>query len=888
MLLFFSGKKDFLLLSFWLLGISFQSFAQSHTFIADSAYTDDGKRIYTTVRLQNEAPKIDGGLTDACWQTDGYWAGNYRQFMPKEGAIPSQKTEIKILYDDENVYVAIRAYDDEPEKIDRRIGRRDDFSGDIVGVCFDSYYDHRTGFEFDLTAAGSKLDLVLLNDSWDTNWNAVWHGKVGMEDSAWTAEMQIPLSQLRYGKKEEHVWGLHAWRWINRNQEENQWNLMPRDNPGFLYSIGELHGIRRISKSRKIELLPYTVGKLETYQKEEGNPYASGLDKILTLGLDGKVGISSDFTMDFTINPDFGQVEADPSVLNLTAFEVFLEEKRPFFLEGKNIFDFDFGEDLLFYSRRIGHNPIHSPDLDDGEYADNVENTTILGALKLTGKTQKGLSIGIMESLTAKEKVEITDSDGEKRKEVVEPLTNYLIGRVQKDINKSNTIIGGMFTATNRKLDQPYLDYLNRNALTGGLDFRTHWKNKTFYLDVETVFSHITGSEAAMEEMQYSSARYYQRPDADYLSVDSTCTSLSGHGGSIEIGKGANGKWRYSADLNWRSPGLELNDVGYLLVSDIISQGLSLAYVENEPKGIFRAYTLSADLSNNWNFGGQFINTSYGLSANSTFGNKWRFSGSVMHQGNALETRLLRGGPAVWLKGFWHNRYSISTDNSKKMAFRLGYHFHIFEDGISTTNDITPGLTYRMTDALELSADLEYSLRTDNLQYVDNIDCNNEERFIFGTLDRKTMGLTVRLDYAISPDLTIQYYGNPYISTGIYKDMKRITNPKAKDYDQLYHVFDDGEIHFDENENHYHVDEDGNGEIDYEIDNPDFNYHQFRSNLVARWEYKPGSTLFLVWTHGRSEYEEMTESSVSHGFNRLFDIPSQNVFLIKFSYWFEI
>lgn len=865
-----------------------QALALSSFIFSDSLLTEDGKRIYTTIKLTGSPPRIDGELTDECWDSEGYWSGNYRQFIPSEGADPSQQTEIKILYDDQNIYVAIRAYDNEPDKIDRRIGRRDDFSGDIVGVCFDSYYDHRTGFEFDLTAAGSKLDLVLLNDSWDTNWNAVWHGKVGIEDSAWTAEMQIPLSQLRYGNKQEQIWGLHAWRWINRNQEEDQWNLMPRDNPGYLYSIGELHGIKGISKARKIELLPYTVGKISAYEKEVGNPYATGLDKNLSIGLDGKIGISSDFTMDFTINPDFGQVEADPSVLNLSAFEIFFEEKRPFFLEGKNIFDFDFGEDLLFYSRRIGHNPIRSPELQEDEYVEHIENTTILGALKLTGKTKDGLSVGIMESLTSREKVEMTGSGDKKRQETVEPLTNYLIGRVQKDINKSNTIIGGMFTATNRVLDQPYLNYLNRNAYTGGMDFRTHWKNKTFFMDVKTVFSHIAGTEWAMEEMQYSSARYYQRPDADYLSVDSTCTQLSGHGGSIRIGKGANGKWRYSADFNWRSPGLELNDVGYLQISDIIDQGVSLAYVDNEPKGVFRNYNVSTGVSNNWNFGGQFISTRYHLFAESTFANKWQFNGSVMHQGNCLETRLLRGGPAVLLKGYWHNRYLVRTDNSKKLAFRLGYHFHIFEDEISKTNDITSGVTYRVTDALELSADMDYMMRKDNLQYMDRIDTDSEEKFIFGTLDRKTMGITLRMNYAISPDFTIQYYGNPYISAGIYDDIKRITDASAKEYEQLYHVFNENEIQYDEVDNHYHIDENQNGELDFIIDNPDFNYHQFRSNLVARWEYKPGSTVFIVWTHGRSEYEDVSDFSINHGFNRIFDVHAQNVFLVKFNYWFEI
>jgi hypothetical protein len=508
-------------------------------------YTAVGKRIYETTMLQSHPPRIDGELNDPCWK-EGNWSGNYRQHIPAENADPSQQTQLKILYDEKNIYVAIRAFDTEPSKIDRQMGRRDEFRGDIVGVCFDSYFDHRTGFEFDLTAGGSKIDLILLNDGWDTNWDPVWYGKTGLEDSAWTAEFQIPLSQLRYGKKEVHTWGLHSWRWINRNQEEDQWNLMPRDNPGYLYSIGELHGISGITGKRKIEMLPYVSGQLRTFEKEPENPYATGKEWDYNFGLDGKLGISSDFTLDFTVNPDFGQVEADPSVLNLTAFEVFYEEKRPFFLEGKNILDFDFGSDLLFYSRRIGHQPMHSPDLDEDEYAEQINNTRILGALKLTGKSKKGLSVGIIESLTAREEVEITGPE-DVHNEAVEPLTHYFIGRVQQDINAGNTMIGGMVTSTHRFLNDPNLNGLSREAYTGGLDLLHFFRNKTFYLDGKMVFSHVRGDELAMENLQCASAHYFQRPDADYLSLDTACHHVGGVGASFRAGKGSNGPWRYSA-----------------------------------------------------------------------------------------------------------------------------------------------------------------------------------------------------------------------------------------------------------------------------------------------------------------------------------------------------
>ena len=382
------------------------------------------KREYQTDPIIHSLPKIDGILDDACWFNDGAWEGNFIQERPVEGGLPSQNTEFKILYDQEHIYVAIRAYDNEPDKIDFRPAKRDDFGGDIVGVAFDSYYDQRTAFEFNLTASGGKVDLIAIGNHFDTDWNAVWEGKTSIEDSAWTAEMKIPLSQLRYSGQSQQVWGLHVWRWFSRNQEEDQWQLIPRYTPARVNEYGTLTGLQELKKSRRLELMPYAVGKLTRSEKEAGNPFATGNDFDFSGGLDGKVGITSNFTMDFTINPDFGQGEADPSVLNLSAYETFYEEKRPFFLEGKNILDFDMGRDMLFYSRRIGSSPSYYPDIEDNEYVDIPDNTRILSALKVTGKNQNGLSIGIMQSFTAREYADIRSSEDESRIETVEPLTS--------------------------------------------------------------------------------------------------------------------------------------------------------------------------------------------------------------------------------------------------------------------------------------------------------------------------------------------------------------------------------------------------------------------------------------------------------------------------------
>ena len=376
-------------------------------------------------------PVIDGKLDDECWK-HGTWAGDYHQWIPREGAKPTYPTEFNIQYDDKNIYVAFRGFDGEPDKINRFAGVRDEYVGDMMGVTFDSYRDYRTGFEFTITAWGQKIDLILFNPmNWDFNWNPVWKGKVGMEDSAWVAEMEVPLSQLRYSNQDEQVWGMHTWRWISRLQEESNWEKQSKTGPGMLYNFGELRGIQGLKKSRRLEIMPFALGELKTFEKETGNPFTeNGRSWGGNAGLDAKIGVSSNFTVDLTVNPDFGQVESDPSVMNLTAFETFYEEKRPFFLEGLTIFDYDFDDQTLFYSRRIGHSPSLTVDPNENLFVETPDKTTILSAVKFSGTTSKGLSVGVIQSLTANEFARVSDTSGNRSNIKVEPLTSYTVARI--------------------------------------------------------------------------------------------------------------------------------------------------------------------------------------------------------------------------------------------------------------------------------------------------------------------------------------------------------------------------------------------------------------------------------------------------------------------------
>ena len=835
------------------------------------------KRIYTTTRLITEKPVIDGVLDDAAWQT-GNWAGDFTQWIPNEGAKPSHPTHLKILYDDENIYVGIRAFDGEPEKISRKLGRRDIFFGDIVGLNFDSYHDQRTGFEFNVTAAGQKIDLLLWNPlNWDVSWDAVWYAETAMEDSAWTAEFQIPLSQLRYSSGYEQVWGLHCWRWIDRLQEESDWEPQSSTGPGILFQFGELHGIKGLPKSRRFEVLPYSLGKVRTFKKETANPFADqGHSTVATAGLDVKIGLTNNFTADVTINPDFGQVEADPSEINLTAFETFFDEKRPFFLEGGNIFLLETDDANVFYSRRIGQTPTYMPDLLNQQYMKYPENTNILMATKISGKTADGLAVGILESVTASEHAEISSLRGIEKVEV-KPLTNYFIGRLQQDFKAGNTVLGGIITATNRDVTATHLEFLSSNAYTAGLDFLHHWNDKEFYVDAKFLGSHITGSREAITSLQTASARYCQRPDAAYLDFDSTRTQLSGHGGSVEIGKKSKGLWRYSTAVRWHSPGLELNDLGFMQRSDFIKQENAISYFINRPVSIFRTYSIGLVQFNNWDYAPDHLSSSGQLKLRFEFLNKWTVSTSAAVSSGALDTRILRGGPGMRIPWHWNLTTSLQTDPSRRMSAFVNINTIRVTHKSGRFYSINPGVTLQPTNPLKIEVSLNYESNIDELQYTDTKSVNSTDRYILGKLNQKTLGLTFRVDYNFTPELSVQYYGSPFASVGAYSDFKSVTNPRADAYNERFTFIDVTP-----------AGKDYRAEESYMFANPDFNFNQLRSNLVCRWEYRPGSQLYLVWSQDRTSFRQPGGDSVSKTLGNLRNVSANNIFLVKLSYWFSI
>jgi len=844
--------------------------------------------VYTTMRLVTPKPVIDGKLDDDCWK-HGNWAGDYHQFIPNEGAKPTFPTEHNIQYDDKNLYIAFRAFDPEPGKVHKYAGVRDEIVGDMVGVNFDSYRDYRTGFEFTITAWGQKVDLVLFNPiNWDFNWNAVWKGKVGLEDSAWVAEIEVPLNQLRYSNKEEQVWGMHTWRWIDRYQEESNWEQQSKTGPGMLYNYGEFIGLKGLKKSRRLEIQPFILGDLKTIEQEQGNPYTkNGRLWGGNAGLDAKIGVSSNFTVDLTINPDFGQVESDPSVMNLSAFETFYEEKRPFFLEGLTIFDYAFDRQNLFYSRRIGHTPGRTLEDDDQHFVKSPDMTTIMSAAKFSGTNSKGLSVGLIQSVTANEYAKITDLEGNETHTKVEPLTNYLVGRIQKGYNAGNTVIGGMFTSTNRFIEDEELEFLASDALTGGFDLLHHWKDKKFFINAKIVGSYIKGSQEAITALQESSARYYQRPGADYLNYDNTRTNLSGLGGKIEVGKGSKGHWKYSTAISWLTPGLELNDLGYMRISDEIENQNNVEYFITKPFSIFRTFSIGFEQRNSWNFNGTYLGSDGELSLRTEFKNQWSLQTEAAYHSKDIDTRILRGGNDMLMPANSEVSAMLRTDASKKVIAALAGQYQKSGNNSAESWMIRPGISVRPFSMLKIAVTAHYEGNHDELQYVATRNLlMDDRRYILGTIDQKTFGLTFRIDLNITPEFSVQYYGSPFISRGTYSELKRVMNPEAEKYDDRITIYQNpflsaGGI--------YELfDFDSGYPAFYSVADPDFNFHQFRSNLVAKWEYRLGSFIYFVWSSERTGYNGSSEASLGDSYKYLGDVFPNNIFLIKLNYWFSL
>ncbi|WP_010517708.1 DUF5916 domain-containing protein [Croceivirga radicis] len=850
------------------------------------------KKIYVTKPIETP-PNIDGVLDEGIWGVVE-WATDYIENQPDENTPPSHQTKFKIIYDAKYLYIGVRCLDDEPDKIVKRLSRRDGFDGDWVEFNIDSYHDKRTAFSFTVTAAGVKGDEFISNNgnNWDASWNPIWYTKTNVDDEGWTAEIKIPLSQLKFGDAPDQVWGLQSTRRYFRGEERSLWQRKPVDQPGWVSEFGELHGLKNLEPQKQLEIQPYTVAKGETYEAEEGNPFRDGDDTNITVGLDAKIGVTNDLTLDLTVNPDFGQVEADPSAIALDGFQIFFQEQRPFFVENKNIFDFrvsnseagnTFGSDNVFYSRRIGRTPHGFPDVGDGEFANVPDKTPIIGAAKFSGKTKDGWAIGVLESVTAK-RFATVDANGDRRKEIVEPLTNYFVGRLQKDFNERNSYVGGIFTATNRADLPESLNFLHTSAYTGALDFKHQWNNRDWYVGGNVVFSHVKGSEEAILNTQQTIRHLFQRVGADHLEVDENRTSLTGTAGNIQLGKVGNGHWKFETGGTWRSPELELNDIGFQRESDDIRHYTWIGYQTLKPDSTFRRVGINYNHWSAWDFGGNHNYLQFNTNSWQNWKGNWFSNIGFNYAPIQYSNFALRGGPRLkrspWMS-FWNG---INTDNRKKIRFNVFHNGRKAFDNSINTYYVEAGFTYQPINALRISAYPSYQINNDKLQFVDNLEVGGETVYLNGAIEQRTLSMSFRLNYTINPNLTIQYWGQPFISRGRYASFKNVTNPVADTFENRFEAYTPQQINLVDNT--YQVDTDLDGTTDFSFGNPDFSFVQFRSNLVLRWEYIPGSEIFLVWSQDVSRSGDPMAGLLDDLDNNVFGQTPQNIFLLKATYRF--
>jgi len=822
--------------------------------------------VVEAVRLDTPAPnadgstaaaiRVDGDLTDAAWQRAPVITG-FLQRDPKDGAPATYQTEARVAYDASFMYVAVMALDPEPAKIVGHRTRRDERSpSDWIRVMIDSFHDKRSAFEFAVNPAGVKQDSYWFNDaSSDDGWDAVWDVSVAKTADGWRAEFRIPFSQLRFQPTDTATFGLAFVRQIGRLNETSTWPLLSKNATGYVSSFGELTGLRLDGSLKRLEMVPYLVGDVTRQTVDAGNTLMKATDPDLNLGLDLKYALGPGLTLTGTINPDFGQVEADPAVVNLSAFETFFAERRPFFVEGSGVFRFDTDCNDgacsgLFYSRRIGRAPRGTAEVPDGGSSTSPTQTTILGASKLTGRVG-AFSVGALNAITSNEDA-IIASGLQRTRQTVEPLSSYSVIRARREFTNQSAI-GFITTATNRNLDDD-TRFLPGQAYTGGMDW--DWRvAKRYAIQGYWAASTVRGEAAAIAALQESTVHSFQRPDADYLEEDPTRTSLNGYSAQIAISKIGGQRVRFNSNASVKSPGFDSNDIGFMRRADQQTMSNWLQWRNDKPNRYLRSFRFNLNQWAGWNYGGDLLNSGGNVNAHAVFPNNWSTGMGVNLNPQTFDDRATRGGPGAYRNGQKSVWAYLSSDERRRVGG--GLNIYRANDGLGMTyREFSPEVTWRPSSFLNISGGLSISTNHDPSQWVEEVDGH----YVFARIDQHTVGLTTRVNYTVSPRLSIQIYAQPFVSAGDYSEFKELADGRSRSYDTRYRPFD-------------------------YAGNPDFNYRSFRTTNVLRWEYRPGSTLFVVWQQGRERTLDHGAFDFRSDIGGVFDAPATNVFLVKWAYW---
>jgi hypothetical protein len=830
--------------------------------------------VYRAVRAAGP-PIVDGDLSDPAWR-DAPEISGFIQRDPDDGQPATERTVVRVVYDDHAVYFGARLYDSQPVR--SRLGRRDTtIESDWFRVYIDPHLDRRSGATFQVNPANVQYDAVLYSDSVsDANWDAVWSSATRVDADGWTVEMRIPYSQLRFPQRPAHTWGIQITRLLSRRNELSALVHIPRGSAGYVSRFANLGGIEGIRSGRALEILPYAVARVDRDRRAGAERDRRAADA----GVDVKYGLTSNLTLTGTLNPDFGQVEVDPARVNLTQFELFFPEKRPFFVEGASlfaadvvadhVFSFNFTQPSLFYSRRVGRVPQGTAFFD---VPAPPEQTTILGAAKITGKTANGWTVAVLDALTAEEEASgIT----------LEPLTNHAVMRVARDLGEKSAA-GFRVTSVQRRLPGELQPFLRGGATSAAVDGYRIFGDNDYVLQWFAGATHVTGTPEAILRTQRAPARYYQRPDAGHVEVDGGRTSLTGSGGRALFAKHS-GKWQYNLQAEGYTPGFESNDAGFMVRSDIISTHAVGLYINQDPWRMTRRRTFWMGKFQHWNLDGDLIQNGLWYDGAVVFNNYWQFLYWGGTEASTIDDRITRGGPAIrvpqrsWVGGAF-------TSDSRKPLYLTASGEVLRDERDGFADVLALGITYRPTSRLSLRLSPAYYSTRSTQQYVATVlDAEATHtfgsRYVFADIERKTLDVGVRLDWTFTSRLSLQLYMQPYVATGAYSAFKEVARPRSLDF-RRYEA-----IAHDPSTDRYTVDPDGGGPAAaFSFGNPDFNYRSLRGNAVLRWEFRPGSALYAVWNESREDELPFGDFRVRRDLRGTIDSPSRDVFLVKMSWW---
>ena len=844
-----------------------------------------------------QAPVIDGRLSEESW-VHAVAVGNFTQRDPEEGKPATERTEIRFLYDDTALYVGVRLFDSAPRLISQRLSMRDgDIDADAVTIYLDPKHDRLTGAVFTVTAANVQHDSILHNDTWtDRNWDAVWQSQTSVDADGWTAEIRIPLSQLRFTNSATQIWGVNVERFIRRKNERSWLVMVPKDKAGLASRMLDLVGLDGLRPGRHLELLPYTAGRAEFIGTgADGNPFNDGSRGFASAGIDLKWGLTTNLTVDGTINPDFGQVEVDPAVVNLTAFETFFPEKRAFFLEGSQIFHnfgqggandfwgFNNADPSIFYSRRIGRAPQITA---SGDFVDAPTATTILGAAKLTGKTRGNWSLGFLEAVTDREQARTQGPGAVRGRTDVEPLTNYAVARVQRDIGQ-RAGTGFIVTTVNRRLDTaPLKAALPDQAYVFGSDGFIFLDDKRdWVLTGKIAGSHVAGSPEAIQQLQEAPQRYYQRPDAPEVSFDPTRTSLSGLTGRINLNRNS-GLLKLNAAFWGVSPGFESNDLGFHTTGDRAGAHAVVIWRNVTPGRFMRSRSLTSAKFWSWNFNRELQSDGWISRMNLEMLNYSEIGATLGLFREVNDDRLTRGGPSALgpKGGFWN--LDAHTDSRRWFSLSGTYNNDWNQFGSSYRRGEL-SVTLKPSPRLTISTAPSWSRRIAAAQYVtSSVDATatatHGGRYVFGNLDERQASLITRVAAVLTPRVSVQVYMQPLLAAGGYSHLKELARPRTFDFVEyggpLRPLSLDG--------SRYTVTPDvERGAPAFTFDDPDFNVKSLKINAVFRWELKPGSTVYAVWTRQQQDSANPGRFAFGRDARALFGARGDDVFLVKMAYW---